>query len=636
MQTKIIHICIFIILAASVFGCTESRQKAKEHFRQGQIYETEGKNQEALTEYSAAIKSYNGYIPAHRAFQDLKIAMNEREAVLEQYGALLKNQENSPMYCFLYGRILDDSNERIRYYNKALKLDPDYLWAINGLGIEYLKQGNIDEAIKRMMKVIEIDSEFAPVHLSLCRAWYEKGKTEKIPEIAMGRYEVALNEIKKYNQLEPNSWEGFEELGKVLDARKEPRKAIAAFEKAHELNRSKTSPLIYICRIQYREDDIQGCLKTIKNIYTLVPNHIRAKIMEGRCLLRLGDSAGAGKLIAQVLEKEPENPNALEVRGMILFEQKRYAEAKEVFHKLLTIKPGNYEALSKLGVIYDGEKDYKNAVKYLTLAYEAGGLELPQLRILRDRQYLAGEMDGARELSDLICEKDEATPGDWAIAGTLKWQFRLYREASGDFRKALKEENPGTYIPMMLTLMSDLVTEKSMAVVELLSLSEELEGNPLSPVCKNTAFFLKTNYDGVIANLEKKKDGGAWESFILGMSFYKKNNPVKAAAAFGKIEKKEDGDVWALARIVSLLMEGNEKNAAKTLAELDKLEADIGNVMVLAELCNARSLTEEKRKNTKAAKQWMENAENLGAPHKTALLLPPEKPVKKTEKTDER
>ncbi len=71
------------------------------------------------------------------------------------------------------------TRDAIEQFKVALELDPKSLIAIKHLGVCYLKEGHVNEAISLLERAIDEDNKFADIHFNLGRAYFLKKKCEK-------------------------------------------------------------------------------------------------------------------------------------------------------------------------------------------------------------------------------------------------------------------------------------------------------------------------------------------------------------------------------------------------------------------------------------------------------------------------
>ncbi len=398
---KKLSILLLILLAAVLQGCMESKQEAEERFESAYKFERQGEYDKAAKEYEAAIKNWKTYTEAHRRYQDIEIARGNYDALVKKYEKYVNDNPKSPCFNYLMGRLAPDSEKRIAYYRKALTYDPNYLWAIDGIGSEYLKQGKQQEAIKQLKKVIEIDSEFPQVHLSLARAWY-----------SMGNLNPALSEIKKYNDLSPNSYVGLELMGQIYLKKRQTDKAAEAWIEANKADPYRTLPLIRLAELYLNEKKYDETYEILKKAYALDPSHLGAKLIEAELALAMNDTAKAAKLADVALAKEENNRDALMIKALVLAGKGDKVKAENLLKQILSIYPDDLGALEQLGIMNYNKRNFADAEKFLSKAALNSSMSLNAKRVLRNSLMLLDKIAAAEPLAERLAMEPERIEKD--------------------------------------------------------------------------------------------------------------------------------------------------------------------------------------------------------------------------------
>lgn len=400
-RTLSVLIFSFLISLLSC-GCMESKQEAKKYFSEGVEFEKQGDFEKASDRYAFAIKSWSSYTEAHREYQDMEIRLGRYPELVERYKKLRDGHPKSPCYLYLFGRLEKDSSERIAYYKKALDNDPNYLWAIDGIGNEYLKQGKNQEAVKQLKKVIEIDSEFPQVHLSLARAWH-----------SMGLQDPALSEIKKYCDLTPESDAGFELMGNIYMAKGEPEKAEESWKRASALSPGSTSPLTKLAGLYLSEDRRDECERVLGEIYAVNPAHPEAKLTEAWLRFKTGDAAKAAKILSMILMKDPSNREALRLKALIFKGRGDRDKELACLLRILELDPMDSGALEETASIEMDRGKPGEAAKILLPISGKSGLSTKSKRILADHFFFKGDFDESGKFSEQTIAGRDASLRDY-------------------------------------------------------------------------------------------------------------------------------------------------------------------------------------------------------------------------------
>ena len=94
--------------------------------------------------------------------------------------------------------------EALKYYNFAIKINPNYAPAINNLGLIAKQQGDLQVAKQLVERARDLDPTFAPFHLNLCGIYKDLGNLDQ----ALASTLQSL-EIKPDNPAAANNISGF-------------------------------------------------------------------------------------------------------------------------------------------------------------------------------------------------------------------------------------------------------------------------------------------------------------------------------------------------------------------------------------------------------------------------------------------
>ncbi len=563
-------ICTMAALLISHTGCTNSKKQAREHYLQGKSYEKEGKIQKAIDEYYSAIRLNPSSIQAHRDYQRLMLSKGQKKALIDYYGRESLNNPKNPAFFYLYGRLLDISQERLEQYDKSLALDPNFVWSIDAIGLEYMKQGKIDEAVRQFMKVIEIDSEFAPIHINLCRAFLEKKKIE-----------AAYSEIKKYLQLEPESSDGYTELGNVYRAKGDRDGALESWQKALELDGKNTRALTSSAQVLAEKGEYDRAEEMLQKASVLSPDNPRIRYTFALIYKGQGKIREAAGEIDRAMEKDPANPLYMELNGNLAKLMGNHDKARDCFEKLLLKNAHNPRILASLADVYQKQGDLERS---LSAAEGALSYDKNLADARRSLAYLllcTGDSKGAaREYRALIAAKEDI-PEDRFNLGCALMMSKQHARAVIEIKSALKREPDRTDFLLWLYFWGEYraLAQESSKILE--ELSKMSSGRLFTAEAQALSYCGKRRYESALKVMAKslaEKEVDPMVALTAGIAAMGKKDITRAQAYFEKAERNRSREEGSLVTLLSLAClgelygrEGEGKKGLECLSQAENL-----------------------------------------------------------------
>jgi tetratricopeptide (TPR) repeat protein len=164
------------------------------HFFRGKAYQSQGKYEQAIADYTKAIELDPEYTYAYIS-----------------RGIAYADQE--------------DYDQAIADYNQSIELDPKLAFAYNNRGAIYHEQGNYEEAIAEYSKAIELDPRFAVTYSNRANLYYIQGD-----------YDQAIIDLNKAIEFDPSFTNAYLGKGIVYTAQEKYEEAIAYLNRAIEFD----------------------------------------------------------------------------------------------------------------------------------------------------------------------------------------------------------------------------------------------------------------------------------------------------------------------------------------------------------------------------------------------------------------
>jgi protein O-mannosyl-transferase len=208
----------------------------------------------------------------------------------------------------------------IAEFEAALRINPNYFFALSNLGNVYGKKKQYAQTIIYTKQALEKNPNYAPGHYNLAKALHITGKPEK----AMASYRSAV----KYN---PYFEEAFFNLGFLALEQKQFIEAISSF----------------------------------KNFLKMQPKHPKAHFGLGTVYAMMGNHGEAKQYYKNAIAYDPEFLSPYINLANLHMASGNAIEAKTLLKMVLLKKPNLAGVHKNLGLIYMQEKDTNNASKHL-------------------------------------------------------------------------------------------------------------------------------------------------------------------------------------------------------------------------------------------------------------------------------
>jgi serine/threonine-protein kinase len=254
----------------------------------------------------------------------------------------------------------------IRYYEQALKLDPNYALAYCGLADNYPYMGSVvmpeNEAIAKekefAQKALELDPELAEAHMSLALAL-----------VAAFDWRNGLKEFDRALELNPNLPFAYELQAWTLNGLGRFDEAIAKVKKAVELDPLNPFFQMSLSFYQYWARQYDNAFAQARKTLEMDPNSAIAHVLLGLSLLKTGDTAGA---IAELQKARMPDPGAW-YQGFLGYAYAisgDRAKAEQSLTELEDLAKRQYVSPTAFATIYLGLGDKEQCLDWLEKAYE--------------------------------------------------------------------------------------------------------------------------------------------------------------------------------------------------------------------------------------------------------------------------
>ncbi len=297
-----------------------------------------------------------------------------------------------------YDKLLQHQ-EAIELYDKALKLDPNYVNALYNKGNTLSNLGKYQEAIELYDKALKIKPDAV-------LALYNKGTALD----NLGRYQEAIECYDKALKIDPGYVDALYNKGTTLDKLDKHQEAMECFDKILKINPIAAAIIA------------ASCVERGKFLYDLHEYGY----------------AEAIECYDEALKIDPNYFDALSNKGLVLFEWGKYKESIEWFDKVLKIDPNYFDALSNKGRALNELGKYQEAIEWLDKALEID----PNHLLLWDNKGYAlfklNKIDEAIQCLSNAIELDSSDADAWWDRSFLLVKKGEINEALNNLEEAIR------------------------------------------------------------------------------------------------------------------------------------------------------------------------------------------------------
>ncbi|UCC41308.1 MAG: tetratricopeptide repeat protein [Candidatus Aminicenantes bacterium] len=203
-------------------------------------------------------------------------------------------RKKDPQYQYNLGLFyLNEGNieEAIRYFNKALSLNPRYALALNSIGMAYLMSAKFQDAINYFEKCLEINPGLTEAHNNLGVA--------------------------------------YQEMGFIDQAEKEFRTALA-----DEKYKSKDLAYFNLARLYVLKERLQEALEYVERALGLNTRNVQALNLKGIIYEKQGDFPEAIRSYRQAAKYMPNDIDLNFNLAVAYFKNNQFLEARTIFENI--------------------------------------------------------------------------------------------------------------------------------------------------------------------------------------------------------------------------------------------------------------------------------------------------------------
>ncbi len=326
------------------------------------------------------------------------------------------------------------ATQRVFAQDKKPKLSEDKQIAfdqhfINGNKYIILKQP--DEAVKELNQALAIDADNATVHYLLAQVYLGKGL---LVDAEMHAQKSTLLDDK-------NTWYA-KQLAEVYKQQKEYEKAGDVLSKLYTANPGQMVSLFdatYMYVLSRKLDKAMKLLETGEKNAGLDEDIIRQKQSIYLAQNKVDKAIKEGE---KLVKAQPENTRYIGMLADIYLAHGKEEKANELYRKILSMEPDNGYALLALADDYRNKLNNTEYINYMLKAIRSPKLDVKvKLKVVVEfiskNTQTEEQKNKGFDLAIALTEANADEAGVWMLLGDLYAQNGRYKEAHGNYEKAI-------------------------------------------------------------------------------------------------------------------------------------------------------------------------------------------------------
>ncbi|HSR54517.1 MAG TPA: tetratricopeptide repeat protein, partial [Acidobacteriota bacterium] len=311
------------------------------------------------------------------------------------------------------------SQQQAEFFAKAVGIDPDFAEARYNLGLVYLRQGRLEEALEQFQAHIGLRPEQAASHFLAGRALLQ-----------MGRDQEAVSRLRAGLDMDPSDVGGWSDLaraffnlGQYQESAQASRQALKASDQEDpQLRYPLAAALLELDQLEEAEQVLRGQLEIHPQDYesafllgeillqdpqrqeeaaqwllqaeSVDDSDPRLAALLGDLLLSLGRREEA---VLRLARADPQAASTLANKGLVALQEERYAEAEQLLRQALAKEPRHPLVWGHLGDALAAQDKKREAIAAYDRALDYDPADLNSLINAGTLAADSGRQEEARE-----------------------------------------------------------------------------------------------------------------------------------------------------------------------------------------------------------------------------------------------
>ncbi|MBN2844641.1 MAG: tetratricopeptide repeat protein [Deltaproteobacteria bacterium] len=333
----------------------KSPEKARPHYNLGLILFDRGMTEEAIQNYTEALRINPDYDKAHN---NLGIALTKQGKIDEAIQHFREAISIHPGHAKAYNNMgiahakKGEITTAMKCYAEALRLDPEYTDAHINWGSAFVSLGNIDEAIDHYSKAIEKDSGCSEAYVNRGIALHRAGRNEE-----------ALDDLLKAKDINPHDSKAYNNLGVILSSMQKYDEAITHYLQSLRINPINAESHYNLGIALTKKGMVRKAIQHYLAALKIRPDYADAHNNLGVLLIREGKIEEAIDHFYEALHADPVHLNACKNIESALAEQMATEEAAAQIEAATKHTENDTSLYNTLGNLYETKGDLDSAIE---------------------------------------------------------------------------------------------------------------------------------------------------------------------------------------------------------------------------------------------------------------------------------
>tara|TARA_Y100000590_G_scaffold370707_1_gene432700 strand:- start:2953 stop:5133 length:2181 start_codon:yes stop_codon:yes gene_type:complete len=244
---------------------------------------------------------------------------------------ILKEKPNDPNIYNFYAIILINLRqieEAIENWNKAIKINGNYIDAYYNRGNAFFELKKFDLAIESFDKAIQIKPDYAEAYNNRGNALHELQKME-----------LSIESFDKAIQVKPDYVEAYYNRGNALKDLKKFHEAIKSYNKAIQVKSDYFYAYNNLGNTLIELNEIESAIKNLNKAIEIKPDFSESYYNRGNAFLKLNKIESAIESYNKAIKIDPEYAQAYKNLGHALVSLDNTQDAFNSYNKAIQIKP---------------------------------------------------------------------------------------------------------------------------------------------------------------------------------------------------------------------------------------------------------------------------------------------------------